>query len=105
MDTKVTVAGGRRFTPIDLNASNAAGYTVTDNTRAYSEQYPDYFRWDFKIGYRFNANKVTHEFFVDVQNITNQKNVFTKQYNRTAQTIGNTYQLGLFPVVQYRLTF
>jgi hypothetical protein len=105
MDAKLTLAGGRRITPIDLAASIANGYQTEKDPEAFSEQLPAYFRLDFKVGYRINRSSLTHEFFVDVQNITNRQNVFLRQFNRTTQSIVDTYQLGLFPVIQYRLTF
>lgn len=104
VDTKITVAGGRRFTPIDLQASIDSDFEVKDESKAFGEQLPMYLRWDVKAGYRINAKRMTHEFFVDVQNALNRENIFTRAYNRTTQSISNTYQLGLFPVIQYRLT-
>jgi hypothetical protein len=105
LDTKFTIAGGNRYTPIDLNASIAAGYEITQDAEAFSNRFPTYIRWDIKVGYRINRAKLTHEFFVDIQNVTNQQNVFIRRYNRTTQSINDTNQLGLFPVVQYRITF
>ncbi|MCU0443296.1 MAG: TonB-dependent receptor [Microscillaceae bacterium] len=105
LDTKFTIAGGNRYTPIDLNASIANGYEILSEADAFLEQFPTYIRWDIKMGYRINRAKLTHEFFVDIQNISNQKNVFIRRFNRTTQSITDTNQLGLFPVVQYRLTF
>jgi hypothetical protein len=105
LDTKLTVAGGNRYTPIDLNASIAAGYEIARDQEAFSNQLPTYIRWDIKAGYRINRARLTHEFFVDIQNLTNQQNVLIRRFNRTTQSVNDTYQLGLFPVIQYRLTF
>jgi CarboxypepD_reg-like domain len=105
VDTKLTVAGGRRETPIDLEASRDAGYTIFDEEDAFSKQYPTYLRWDFKIGYRINAKRMTHEFFADVQNVLNRENVLNRSFNRSTGEISEVYQLGLFPVIQYKLTF
>ncbi len=110
MDIKATAAGGRRFTPIDLAATSQITIideddVVFDEENAFSEQLDDYFRLDFKIGYRMNGQRVTQEFFVDIQNITNRQNPLNISYNRTTQQLRTNYQLGLFPVVQYRVTF
>ncbi len=105
VDSKFTIAGGNRYTPIDLNASIANGYEILREQEAFSEQFPTYLRWDIKMGYRINRARLTHEFFVDIQNISNQQNVFIRRFNRSTQSITDTYQLGLFPVIQYRLTF
>lgn len=105
IDAKLTWAGGRRFTPIDLESSNREGFEVTFDDQAFSEQYPDYFRLDLKAGYRINAAKVTHEFFLDVQNVTNQENILRREYNSATRGVSNVNQLGLFPVIQYKLQF
>ncbi len=105
IDIRSTYAGGKRYTPIDLAASMAAKDEVRDGTHAYQYQYPDYFRMDVKPGYRFNSKKVTHEFTVDIQNITHNANVFQQTYDIRTQTIITDYQLKFFVIPQYRLLF
>lgn len=104
-DFKVTYAGGRRQTPIDLAASQANGSAVYLDDLAFSDQNPDYFRMDFKITFRMDQKKISHLFSVDLQNITGQKNVFLKGYNAASGMIGTTYQRGFFPDVTYKLWF
>lgn len=105
IDVRGTYAGGKRYTPIDLAASIAAKDEIRDGTKAYQFQYPDYFRLDVKPGYRFNQKKVTHEFSVDIQNITHNANVFQQTYDIRTQTIITNYQLRFFVIPQYRLLF
>ncbi|MBA2610694.1 MAG: TonB-dependent receptor [Bacteroidetes bacterium] len=105
IDVRGTYAGGKRYTPIDLDASKAYGDEVRDGTRAYEFKYPDYFRLDVKPGYHFNSKKVTHEFTIDIQNITHNANVFQQSYDIKNQTIKTDYQLRFFVIPQYRLLF
>ncbi len=105
LDARTTFAGGKRYTPIDLNASIAAKNEVRDGSRAFELQYPNYFRMDVKPGYRYNSKKVTHEFSVDIQNITQNLNVFQEAYDITSQTIKTEYQLKFFVIPQYRILF
>ncbi|EAY24435.1 TonB-dependent receptor [Microscilla marina] len=105
IDLKVTYAGGRRFIPIDLEASRQQNDEVLLYDQAYEQKLDDYFRFDFKIGFKMNGKRITQEWFIDIQNVTNQQNVFTRSYNTTANDIQTTYQLGLFPLVQWRLLF
>jgi hypothetical protein len=104
-DTKLTYAKGKRFTPINMAASQAAGTEIRDLTQAYSDQYSDYFRWDFKITFRQNARKFTQQWSVDLQNLTNHKNIFTQGYNPFTGKLGYTYQRGFFPDIQYKIYF
>lgn len=104
-DIKFTWAGGRRYTPIDTVASRLAGETRFDFSREWSGQFPDYFRFDVKLGYRINRPKTSQHFFIDIQNVTNRKNYFSQSYDNVRQELVTTYQLGLFPVFNYRIEF
>jgi hypothetical protein len=105
LDIRGTYAGGKRYTPIDVQASILAKNEVIDASKAYSLQYPEYFRLDVKPGYRFNTKKVTHEFSVDIQNVTRHLNVFQQAYDIKNETIKTDYQLKFFVIPQYRLLF
>ncbi len=104
-DIKLTGAGGRYYTPIDLTASAAQKQEVRIDNKAYSEKYKDYFRLDFKIGYRISFKKVTQEISVDIQNIANIKNIFRKVYNPRTNSLNNEYQQGIFVLPQYKVLF
>ncbi len=105
IDWKLTVAGGRYYTPIDFEASEAAGKEILKEHLAYSEQLSDYFRTDIKISYRVNKKKVTHEFSLDIQNLTNAQNEFLRSYNPRTNAVDTEYQIGFFPIPQYRIIF
>ena len=105
LDTKITLAGGKRFTPIDIAASKAAYETVRFDDRAYEMQAADYFRADLKVSIRHNAARFSQEFFVDVQNITNRKNPYATNFDAVRGRNITSYQLGLFPNVNYKIVF
>jgi outer membrane receptor protein involved in Fe transport len=102
---RVSWVGGRYLTPIDLEASKQAGQAVFDEANAFSEKQDPYFRTDIRIAYRWEMKSSTMEFAVDLQNITNHKNVFAQQYDPVSQTITTEYQQGFFPVPTFRVTF
>lgn len=106
LDFKLTNAGGRAYTPIDLAASNAIGREVL-STDAYSDFYDQYFRMDLKANYTINSpkRKLSQTISLDIQNVTNHQNVFSQSYDSNNQDINTTYQLGLFPNVVYKLQF
>lgn len=105
-DLKFTNAGGRAYTPIDLNASNAIGREVL-STDAYSSYYDYYYRIDFKASLTLNSakRKISHTLSLDLQNISDHDNVFSLSYDDRSQGINTTYQLGFFPNVVYKLQF
>ena len=107
-DIKVTYAGGRYYTPIDLAASQARGREVLKGDEyAYTSTYPDYFRLDFKVGYTLNSRtkKLSQSISLDLQNVTNNKNVFSQSYDDRSKSISTTYQLGFFPNFIYKIQF
>ena len=107
IDTRITFAGGRYFTPVDLAASQQAGFEVLQEDIAFSQQYDAYFRWDLKFGIKINSTskKLSHQFYVDMQNVTNKENVFARRYNRLTNNVDQINQIGFFPDVGYRLQF
>ncbi|MEQ8470874.1 MAG: TonB-dependent receptor [Marinoscillum sp.] len=107
-DTKLTTSGGKPYTPVDLAATRAnAGREIRREEIAYSMRYEDYFRWDVKFGVRLNSSKrdVSHQFFVDLQNVTNKQNEFVRRYNEVTDQINSVKQIGFFPDVMYRIQF
>lgn len=106
IDMKFTNAGGRAYTPIDLDMSNLVGHEVL-STDVYSSFYNQYYRLDFKAGFTLNSGKrkIAQTFFLDLQNITNHKNVFSQSYDNQSQSIRTTNQLGFFPNLVYKIQF
>ena len=107
-DLKITNAGGRYYTPIDLEASQMTGHEqLAGDEYAYTSTYPNYFRMDVKVGYTINSRgkKLSQSFSLDLQNVTNNKNVFSQSYDDRSQSINTTYQLGFFPNFIYKIQF
>jgi len=104
-DTKFTVAGGQRYTPIDLEQSMINNETAYDWDQAFAEQFDDYKRLDIRAAYKMDGKFATQEWAIDIQNITNRKNPLYQRYNPIEGEINTVYQLGLFIVPQYRIIF
>jgi hypothetical protein len=105
LDARVNYSGGRRYTPIDLDASVSAQQEIRNDALAYTKRYPDYFRADLKVAFSVNQRTVTHGFYVTVENVTNRRNVLQELYQPNTQRIRRDYQLGLFPYGGYRAQF
>lgn len=105
LDIKWTLNGGQRYIPIDLENSRLQGQAVYDFSRAFEEQYADYFRTDLKIGYKRNGKKMTQEWSINFQNLTNRKNIFQQVYDETSGNIVTRYQTGFLPIAQYKILF
>ncbi len=106
-DFKLTNAGGRYYTPIDLEASRAAQRTIRDFDNAYTNRFWPYFRMDAKIGYRLNSKKkkFSQHFYVEFQNISNTRNALNNYYSVSRDEIRTRTQLGFFFDILYRVRF
>ncbi len=105
LNIKTSSIGGKYLTPIDAAASQIAGSAVYNDNLAYSVQQSGYFRTDFKISFKKEYRHSTMEFSLDLENITNHKNVFDQTYDVRTNRIVNNYQQGFFPVPLFRYTF
>ena len=105
VDSKITVAGGRYYTPLDAAASLAQHTEVLQDDEAFTLKYPDYFRMDLKLSYKISMRKLTQEFSIDFQNLFNIKNVFEIVYNSRTNELDNEYQQGIFILPQYKILF
>lgn len=112
---KVTAAGGKRYGYVDIAATNSAKEILFMDSMFNERQFRDYFRADLKISWRKNADRVTHEFGLDLVNILGTKNLLTLAYKPalTPQEIANPNfepfaektQLGFFPIFYYKIDF
>lgn len=112
---KVTVAGGKRYGYVDAAKSLLLNDVIFRDTAFNERQFNDYFRFDLKINWKYNAAKVTHEIGLDLVNITGQKNLLGLAYAPSldpTETSKPDYeptsekpQLGFMPIFYYRIDF
>nr|WP_246225118.1 TonB-dependent receptor [Spirosoma terrae] len=105
IDVRNTLAGGRRYTPIDLEESRKIGTTIVDDLRPYAAQLPIYSRADIKLTYRRNRPRATFEWSVDVQNVLNHQNAYQMQYSNQFNSLAYSLQMGRYFVVNQRIVF
>ena len=103
VNLKTVLAGGQRTTPIDLEASRQAGYTVFDEERSFSQQNPMYFRTDLRISIQWNRRKHSSTLSLDIQNVTNRLNQFAQWYDVDQEKIIVLHQTGLIPILNWRI--
>jgi len=97
--------GGFRTTPIDLEASRAEGRTVVYEQQSFEDQLPDYLRIDLRLSMKRQRTHATHTLSLDVQNVTNRANVFNRYYDVDLDEIRTFYQVGILPILAYRVQF
>lgn len=104
-DTRLSAVGGRYTTPVDVLSSRAKGYEILDTLAYDSQRLSGYFRLDTKFGIRLNSRhrRFSQTFYLDLQNVTNHKNIFLMRYNHVSGDVSPVYQIGFFPDVLYRI--
>lgn len=109
--TKITWAGGKRYSPVDSARTAQNGiYVFFIEDERNSLQFPDYIRWDIKLGYKINGKKATHEIALDLLNVTNRENLLTIVYANDPDNPGNKRlieqpQLAFLPLLYYKVDF
>ncbi|MCS6967082.1 MAG: TonB-dependent receptor [Cytophagales bacterium] len=98
-------SGGFRYTPIDEARSLRDNAERRIESRAFEEQLPDYFRLDLRISLRKNRPHYSSVLSLDLQNVTNRKNVARYYYDSTRQAIHTEYWLPFLPIPAFRVEF
>lgn len=102
---KVSLIGGNRYTPVDLEASKAAGYTIYQTEKGYSAKGDPIFFTNIGVTYRIDKKRVTHAFKIDVRNVTNNQARIREWYSDNTESIVYDTQLSLIPNLIYTLKF
>ncbi|TNE58014.1 MAG: TonB-dependent receptor [Bacteroidetes bacterium] len=105
LNLKLTWMGGLRESPIDLIASAAQEKTVRDDSRAFEDRMPNYFRVDAGVQLKRNYAHVTTTVALNVQNASNRQNVFGRYYDTDDREVKYWYQAPLIPVLSYKVQF
>jgi len=105
LNIKTVWYGGFRETPVDIEKSIQYKRNITDDTRPFSVQLPDYFRTDVKVSYRINHARYNSIWSLDIQNSTNHKNIGGRSYDAEKGEVVTWYQTPLIPVLSYKIEF
>ncbi len=108
---KITWAGGRRYGPLNVDASLLQREVVFQDAARNTQQFPNYFRLDLKLGFRKNALGLNHELAIDLINMTGRQNVLGVTFvpipgqAPSESYLKRQYQLGFLPLFYYKVDF
>jgi len=97
--------GGLRVTPINEEASREQQTTIFIESEAFSKQLSAYFKVDFRLSLTTNKAAYTSVWSLDLQNALNSQNVAFQYYDNLEGKVVTKYQLGLIPILTYRVEF
>jgi hypothetical protein len=108
---KCTVAGGKRYGLVDVDKTKDDKELIFKDSLFNDLQFADYFRIDFKISWRMNTKKMTHEIGLDLVNLLNTKNLLSLAYaprldpTDMSEPTAERTQLGFLPIFYYKIDF
>jgi len=105
INAKATYAGGLKYTPTDVNASLSSDEIVYNTNEFFGAQYPNFFRTDLKLYFQKKKKKRNTEWSIDIQNVTNATNLAFIYLDRNRQQLIEKNQLGLIPILNYKIDF
>jgi hypothetical protein len=105
LNTRVLYLGGLRESAINVQDSREAGETVFETTNPFSERLANYFRVDLRFSLRKDKPGYTRTFAVDIQNLFNHENDAYHYYDSFTHEVRLKKQLGMIPVIVYRIDF
>lgn len=107
VNLKLTLQGGERYAPIDVEATMAHPDKEVqyDETRAYSIQRSPMLIGNYTVSYRINKRRVSHEFSVKGLNFTGSKEFIQHLYNiKTGKIEASEQKTGLTNI-SYKIEF
>ncbi|MBX2874142.1 MAG: TonB-dependent receptor [Saprospiraceae bacterium] len=111
LNAKVFFGGARKIIPL-LRDSNGQLAVDPDNSRfwdysrAYQNGIEDVYQVVLSASYKWNKPKTTHELFLNLDNVTNNKGKISEYYDEAEpDNIGYLTQFGFFPNLMYRVYF
>jgi hypothetical protein len=98
--------GGFRYSPYDPVLSAKSGQYVPLEGKEWTSQVTPYFRIDSRISYRFNKKGFFGSISLDIQNLTNHKNISFVSYDAVANKLNFTrFSGGFIPVLSIQMDF
>lgn len=65
----------------------------------------DYLRLDARISFKLNGKRINQEWALDLQNLSNHKNIYSETFNPRSNQLIRDYETGFLPIFLYLLKF
>jgi hypothetical protein len=111
INAKAFFEGGQRYIPLLRDALGNVDVDPTkdrywDYKKAYNNKLDNIYQLNLSFSYKFNRPKATHELFLDLMNLTDNKSRMSEYYDESKPNkIGYLTEFGFFPNLMYKLYF
>ncbi len=104
LNGRIIYQGGYRSVPLDTELTIARQENVfTERSLTFKE--PNYFRLDLRLSWRVQKENYTRTLSVDIQNAANTTNFAFQTYDLVTNQIERKNQLGIIPLLTYKVEF
>ena len=97
------VAGGKAYTPTDVEASRRAGRMIGDDALAMGSHYPAYHSLSLRVDRRFYFRRTNLAAYFSLWNAYNHTNVRSYYWNARLGAVAAEKQWSILPVVGIEL--
>lgn len=104
LNTRLLYIGGLREQSV-LTRYVTGGEPFYNPESFFDNKLKDYYRIDVRISLRKDKPRYTRTFAIDIQNVTGAKNEAYHYFDGTKNEVVTRYQLGIIPVLVYRIDF
>ena len=98
-------AGGRPYTPLDIQASEEQNRTILNDSMINGERYPWYSSVNVRADRRFNFSESSLVCYVSVWNLLDRRNTTATYWNRIENREDSIYQWGIMPILGLEYEF
>jgi len=111
LNSRIYYGGGMRYIPLLRDehgnlAIDPKNNKFWDYSKAYDKKLDNIFSLTVSASYKWNKPKTTHQFFLSIENITNNQARISEYYDSNqANSIGYRKQTAMFPNFMYRVYF
>jgi hypothetical protein len=111
LNMKFFVRGGQPYLPLlrDNNGELAVDPSINriwDYKNAYNKRMDGIYALNFSVSFKINRPKVTHEIYLDLQNLTNNLGHLEEFYDENEPgKVGYVKQMFFFPNMMYKIYF
>jgi hypothetical protein len=111
LNAKVFFGGGKKYIPLLRDAQgnvavDPAHNNYWDYKKAYDNSIDNAFALNFSISYKINRPNSTHEIFLDLMNLTDNRARMAEYYDESKPNkVGYLTQFGFFPNLMYKVYF
>jgi len=111
VNLKAYFNGGQRYIPLLRNSNgelsvDAQNGSFYDYSKAYESKFDKLYEVNLSVSYKINLPRITHELFLDLTNLTNNRGRMAEFYDTNEpDNIGYIRQMEFLPNFMYRIYF